>query len=52
VQLELTVRNPDETELLLKAIHFQMDKSVRLIISRGTPALRAIIESPWGRIEL
>jgi hypothetical protein len=52
VQLELTVRNPDETELLLKAIHFQMDKSVRLIISRGTPALRAIIESPLGRIEM
>jgi hypothetical protein len=52
VQLELTVRDPDETELLLKAIHFQMDRSVRMIISRGTPALRAIIESPLGRIEL
>ncbi|MFM2397939.1 MAG: hypothetical protein RL341_96 [Pseudomonadota bacterium] len=52
VQLELTVRDPDETELLLKAIHFKMDRAVRLIVSRGTPALRAIIDSPLGRIEI
>lgn len=52
VQIELTVRNPDETELLLKAIGFEPGRGTRLVISRGTPALRAIIDSPLGRIEL
>jgi hypothetical protein len=52
VQLELTVRDPDESELLLSAIHFKMDRAVRLIVSRGAPAIRAIIDSPVGRIEI
>jgi hypothetical protein len=52
VQIELAVQHPDETELLLKAIRFQLERNVRLVISRGTPRLRAILESPLGRIEL
>jgi hypothetical protein len=52
VQLELSVQNPAETELLLESIHFHSERSVRLVISRGAPALRAIIDSPLGRIEI
>jgi hypothetical protein len=52
VQLELTAQRPDEIELLLKSIHFTLERSVRLVISRGTPSLRAILDTPLGRIEL